>query len=97
MRRGFKAIGEDEGREWLQRHLDYCTAPLLGEPWVLDMDSTVKPLYGHQEGAVLGYNPKKPGRPSHVYHTYTLHLNVSAAQCRRAGEVFASVLVPTGA
>ena len=36
------------------------------------MDSTVKPLYGHQEGAVLGYNPKKPGRPSHVYHTYTM-------------------------
>jgi hypothetical protein len=72
VRRGFKTIGEDEGREWLQRHLDYCTAPLLGEPWVLDMDSTVKPLYGHQEGAVLGYNPKKPGRPSHVYHTYTI-------------------------
>jgi hypothetical protein len=21
---------------------------------------------------VLGYNPKKPGRPSHVYHTYTM-------------------------
>jgi hypothetical protein len=72
VRRGFKAIGEDEGRQWLQRHLDYCTAPLLSEPWILDMDSTVKPLYGHQEGAVLGYNPKKPGRPSHVYHTYTL-------------------------
>jgi hypothetical protein len=72
VRRGFKAIPEDEGREWLQRHLDYCTAPLLAEPWVMDMDSTVKPLYGHQEGAVLGYNPKKPGRPSHVYHTYTL-------------------------
>jgi hypothetical protein len=72
VRRGFKAIGEGEGREWLQRHLDYCTAPLLAEPWVLDADSTVKPLYGHQEGAVLGYNPKKPGRPSHVYHTYTM-------------------------
>ena len=63
VRRGFKAIGESEGGEWLQRHLDYCTAPLLSEPWVLDADSTVKPLYGHQEGAVLGYNPKKPGRP----------------------------------
>ena len=45
---------------------------MLSEPWVLDADSTVKPLYGHQEGAVLGYNPKKPGRPSHVYHTYTI-------------------------
>lgn len=72
VRRAFKAIPADEGRDWLQRHLDYCTAPLLAEPWVLDADSTIKPLYGHQEGAVLGYNPKKPGRPSHVYHTYTM-------------------------
>jgi len=72
VRRAFKAIGEGEGRQWLQRHLDYCTAPLLAEPWILDADSTVKPLYGHQEGAVLGYNPKKPGRPSHVYHTYSM-------------------------
>ena len=36
------------------------------------MDSTVKPLYGHQEGAEVGYNPHKPGRPSHCYHTYML-------------------------
>jgi hypothetical protein len=56
----------------LQNHLDYCTTPLLGEPWVLDMDSTVKTLYGHQEGAEVGYNPHKPGRPSHAYHTYML-------------------------
>src|SRR5208282_3949457 len=45
VRRGFKAIGEDEGSQWLQRHLDYCTAPLLYETGVLDMDTTVKPLY----------------------------------------------------
>jgi hypothetical protein len=37
---------------------------------VLDIDSTIKPLYGQQEGAVVGYNPHKPGRPSHCYHTY---------------------------
>src|SRR5271167_4860497 len=72
VRRGFKAIGEIEGREWLQHHLDYCPAPLLSEPWILDADSTVKLLYGHQEGAAIGYNPKKPGRPSHVYHTYSM-------------------------
>ena len=29
----------------------------------------MKPLYGHQEGAELGHNPQKPGRPSHCYHT----------------------------
>ena len=69
VRRGLKAIDEDEGAVWLRRHLDYCTAPLLAEPWILDIDTTVKPLYGRQEGAVVGYNPKKPGRPSHCYHT----------------------------
>jgi hypothetical protein len=72
VRRGLKAIPESEGIPWLSGHLDYCTAPLLGEDWVLDADTTIKPLYGHQEGAELGYNPKKPGRPSHVYHSYML-------------------------
>ncbi len=72
VRRAFAAIGEDEGAAWLRRHLDYCTAPLLAEPWILDIDTTVKPLYSHQEGAVVGYNPKKPGRPSHSYHTYSM-------------------------
>jgi hypothetical protein len=42
----------------------------LQEPWILDVDSTVKPLYGHQQDAKVGYNPTKPGRPSHVYHSY---------------------------
>ena len=72
IRRAFKAIDETEGAVWLRRHLQYCVEPLLAEPWILDVDTTIKPLYGHQEGAVLGYNPKKPGRPSHCYHTYSM-------------------------
>jgi Transposase DDE domain group 1 len=72
VRRNLEKIAEAKGLAWLQNHLDYCTTPLLGEPWVLDMDSTVKPLFGHQEGAEIGYNPTKPGRPSHSYHTYML-------------------------
>lgn len=72
VRRGFDKIEEDAGLSWLQEHLDYCTRPLLGEPWILDVDTTVKPLYGHQEGAVVSYNPHKPGRPSHSYHCYML-------------------------
>jgi hypothetical protein len=42
----------------------------LERPWVLDVDATIKPLYGRQEGAEIGYNPHKPGRPSHVLHTF---------------------------
>ncbi len=52
--------------------LDASVWPLLNAPWILDVDVTIKPLYGKQEGAVLGYNPKKPGRPSHAYHTYQM-------------------------
>ncbi len=42
VRRAFAAIDEDDGAVWLRRHLDYCTAPLLAEPWILDIDTTVK-------------------------------------------------------
>lgn len=72
VRRGLDKIEQAAGVAWLRDQLDYCTRPLLSEPWILDVDTTVKPLYGHQEGAVVGYNPQKPGRPSHSYHSYML-------------------------
>ena len=72
VRRAFAAIEEEAGANWMRGHLDHCVEPLLSEPWILDVDTTVKPLYGHQEGAVVGYNAKKPGRPSHCYHTYSM-------------------------
>jgi hypothetical protein len=72
VRRALAKIDEAAGIAWLERHLDYSVAPLLSEPWILDVDTTIKPLYGHQEGAEIGYNPHKPGRPSHVYHTYLI-------------------------
>ncbi len=71
-RRGLKKIDEETGIKWLQSHLQSSYAPLLKTPWILDVDITVKPLYGHQEGAKIGYNPQKPGRPSHTYHTYMM-------------------------
>ena len=37
---------------------------------MLDIDATIKPLYGRQEGAEIGYNPTKPKRPSHALHTF---------------------------
>jgi hypothetical protein len=70
VRRAFHHAGEAACADWLTRHLRISYEPLLREPWILDVDTTVKPLYGHQEGAVKGYNPGKPGRPSHAYHTY---------------------------
>lgn len=70
LRRNLSKVPEEEGIAWLQNHLKKCYGPLLGVPWILDVDPTIKVLYGKQEGAVVGYNPKKPGRPSHTYHTY---------------------------
>jgi DDE family transposase len=70
VRRAFQHGGEEPYTVWTRKHLAATYEPLLSEPWILDMDATVKPLYGHQEQAVLGYNPGKPGRPSHVYHCY---------------------------
>jgi hypothetical protein len=72
VRRGLAKIDPVAGATWLQENLDYVTRPLLREPWILDVDTTVKPLFGHQEGAVVGYNPGKPGRPSHSYHSYLI-------------------------
>ena len=68
-RRALARIDESLGVAWLERHLAKTTQPLLTTPWILDLDATVKCLYGKQEGPVVGYNPKKPGRPSHRYHS----------------------------
>jgi uncharacterized beta-barrel protein YwiB (DUF1934 family) len=70
VRRALKSIDKEKGNAWLQSHLSACWEPLLKTPWILDVDVTVKPLYGHQEEAVNGYNPHKPGRPCHTFHTY---------------------------
>ena len=70
VRRGMKAMEEVASRQWLKGHLKASYEPLLEEPWVMDLDTTVKPLYGHQQDAQVGYNPTKPGRPSHAYHSY---------------------------
>ena len=67
-----KRMDEAKAVTWLQDHLQQSYEPLLAYPWILDVDVTVKPLYGHQEGAVLGYNPHKRGRPSHTYHSYLM-------------------------
>jgi hypothetical protein len=55
---------------WLKTHLNDSYGALLDESWILDVDTTVKLSYGHQEDARVGYNPTKPGRPSHALHSY---------------------------
>jgi hypothetical protein len=77
VRRALKGMDVAQGDIWLKKHLKASYEPLLEEPWALDVDTTVKPLYGHQEDAKRGYNPSKPGRPSHAYHTSFIgHLRI---------------------
>jgi hypothetical protein len=55
---------------WMDEALRESVGEALVTGWILDCDTTIKLLYGHQAGAVIGYNPIKPGRPSHAIHTY---------------------------
>ena len=55
---------------WMNAALEDSTSEALRTSWILDIDTTIKLLYGHQAGAEISYNPRKPGRPSHAIHTY---------------------------
>ena len=70
LRRGMLRIGEEASSQWQRPALMNSVRAALDHAWILDIDASIKPLYGRQEGALLGYNPHKPGRPSHVLHTY---------------------------
>jgi len=70
--RALGAMDPDRADVWIASQLDHVCAPLLATPWILDIDTTIKPVYGKQEGASVGYNPHKPGRPSHAYHSYLM-------------------------
>lgn len=56
--------------QWMQEQLKHSIAQATATHWILDCDTTIKVLFGHQDGAVVSYNPHKPGRPSHAIHTY---------------------------
>jgi hypothetical protein len=72
LRRAFQDAEAGLLARWQTEALVSTYAPVLEQPWIADLDVTVKPIYGHQEGAEIGYNPHKPGRPSHAYHTVFL-------------------------
>jgi hypothetical protein len=69
LRRAFQDQEPEAVASWQRESLLETCAPGLEQPWIADLDVTIKPIYGEQEGAQVGYNPHKPGRPSHAYHT----------------------------
>ena len=72
IRRVLEDADEDAITAWIAQQMDRTFAPMLEQEWVLDLDATIKTLYGRQEEARVGYNPTKPGRPSHVYQVMVL-------------------------
>ncbi len=70
LRRALARMSADQGSAWLCPQLLGSVQSALSTPWILDIDTTIKPLYGKQDGAQVSYNPHKPGRPSHALHTY---------------------------
>lgn len=69
VRRALKAMVLEAGEPWMRSARMSSMREALQRPELLDMDATVKLLYGHQEGVALGCNLHQPGRPSHVLHT----------------------------
>ncbi len=70
LRRFLKRLAPRTVRQLVQLH-DRLRRELFARPrprtsLVFDLDSVVLVVYGHAEGARVGYNPKKPGRRS--YH-----------------------------
>lgn len=70
LRRALARMTAAQSQAWLSPQLLGSVQGALDTPWILDIDTTIKPLYGHQSGAEVSYNPHKPGRPSHALHTY---------------------------
>jgi len=64
LRRFLASIPRERLRPWIDGAAA-CIRNLLPERIINDWDSTVITRYGAQEHAKIGYNPTKPGRPSH--------------------------------
>lgn len=68
--RGLARLAPRGGIDWAAKQLLNSALPLLRlvPGWVMDLDTTVKTLYGLQEGAEVGYNPHKKGHRGHALH-----------------------------
>lgn len=63
IRRFFASLSPGDSAQWVAE----AAKPIWGalpDTLILDWDSTVQSKYGHQQGAEIGYNPRKPGRRS---------------------------------
>ena len=64
VRRAFACADAQACADWQNQSLRQSWLPALRHAWIMDLDATVKPIYGHQEGAEIGYNPSAATKPS---------------------------------
>ncbi|MFP5231107.1 MAG: hypothetical protein ACLGQX_00615 [Acidobacteriota bacterium] len=57
-------LSAEESRNWLRPQLLSSVQAALDTPWILDIDTTVKTLFGRQSGAEVSYNPHEAGARS---------------------------------
>ena len=94
VRRKLGRMDEAAGVKWLQDHLDEGVSPLLSIPWTPTAMSRSNAVWSPGR-AEKGYNPHKPGRPSHTYHTYFIaHLRLILDVEVQAGTETASSSAP---
>jgi hypothetical protein len=51
LRRALARMSADESRDWLRPQLLASVETALDTPWILDIDTTIKTLFGKQSGA----------------------------------------------
>ena len=99
LRRALERIDAQASAARMRPSLLHSVREALDRPWVLELDASIQPLYGRQEGAEIGYHPTKPKRPSDVLHTFLVsnlrlvldvqlssgkqHARVHVGACRR--------------
>jgi len=94
LRRALTRLSAQQSQDWLFPQLMTSVQAALNTDRILDIDTTIKPLYSKQEAAQVSYNPHKPGRPSHALHIYwvaylrqVLDVVVSPGKEHSAGKV----------
>jgi hypothetical protein len=63
--RFFKKFTMETNANVFEKFYQWFFDNLLFNNFTLDLDSSIVTRYGNQQGASIGYNPKKPGRKSH--------------------------------
>jgi hypothetical protein len=53
LRRAMQRIDDEASQAWMRPSLMHSVREALDRPWVLDIDASIKPLYGRQEGAAM--------------------------------------------